>query len=71
VGKKTLQGVFVEGTEKAIRDEMRDVFGRRMRGVEGEALRSKVNEMKEGVTRRTREPGGMSFESLHQMATAF
>jgi len=53
-----------------MRDEMRDVFGK-MRGVEGEKLRIRAKEMKEGVMRKTREPVGMSFEGLKQLATAF
>jgi len=64
-----LHGVLVEGTEQAMRDEMRDVFAR-MRGAEGEVLRRKAMEIRKGVMQRTREPGGASFESLRQLATA-
>jgi len=52
-----------------MRDEMRDVFAR-MRGAEGEVLRRKAMEIRKGVMQRTREPGGASFESLRQLATA-
>lgn len=70
VGRKTYHGVLVHGTEDAIKDEMRQVFAK-MRGEEGADLRRKAMEMKEGVLKRTREPGGMSFEALKKLATSF
>ena len=70
VGKETLHGVVVHGKESAMKDELREVFGK-MRGHEGELLRQRAKELMEGVMTTTRAPGGMSFEALKQLATAF
>ncbi len=66
VGRKTSTGVVVEGTEEAMKRELRDVF-EKMRGREGEELRSNVRELRETVS-RTRREGGKSHGEIKKLS---
>ncbi len=62
IGKPTARGPFVEGTPKAIREEMDDVLTR-LKGSEGGSMREKMKALGSEVERDL-EVGGGSYEEM-------
>lgn len=64
VGKPTARGVMCEGTDEALRKEMKDVF-ERMRGEEGERKRRNMLGLREKY-RKSRE-SGLSRKAMEEV----
>lgn len=68
VGRPVYRGGFVEGTDAAIREEMRDVFAR-ARGPEGEEKRRNMAALRELVNKSSFGENGSARDAMARLGT--
>lgn len=66
IGRRLLCGGIVEGTDEAIRAEIRTVLSRIM-GNEGQEMRRAAREWGEKLKRSVREKGGSGWEAMRRL----
>jgi hypothetical protein len=66
IGRPTIRGPTVVGTDAAMREELIEVFGK-MNGPEGQELRRNVRAMRDVMVKSCRTEGGRSYKAMQAL----